>query len=40
VGHVAAAEVDKKWLTWKAIEIDRLALTFKKDLGIKARPGE
>ncbi|KAN0106948.1 hypothetical protein V8E52_010616 [Russula decolorans] len=33
----AAAEVDEKWLTWKANEIDRLALTFKKDLGIKAR---
>lgn len=33
----AAAEVDEKWLIWKANEIDRLALTFKKDLGIKAR---
>jgi len=33
----AAAEVDEKWLTWKANEIDRLAETYKKDLGTKAR---
>src|SRR5580698_5165540 len=33
----AAAEVEEKWLVWKANEIDRLTATFKKDLGMKAR---
>ncbi len=37
VTKAAAAEVDEKWLTWKANEIDRLAATYKKEMGIKAR---
>ena len=33
----AAAEVDEKWLTWKANELDRLAMTFQREIGAKAR---
>jgi len=33
----AAAEVDEKWLTWKANELDRLAETFQSEIASKAR---
>ncbi|KAF8489697.1 hypothetical protein F5888DRAFT_1744919 [Russula emetica] len=33
----AAAEVDEKWLVWKANQLDRLAATFQLEIGEKAR---
>ena len=37
VMKVAATEVDKKWLTWKANQLDRLAESFKHEIGTKVR---
>jgi hypothetical protein len=34
---VAAAEVDEKWLNWKANKLDRLAGNFQNEIGDKAR---
>ena len=35
----AAAEVDEKWLTWKANELDRLAMAHETEIAAEARKG-